>query len=122
MNILEENEWQSLSGFDFIVSNPPYIPTNEYEKLEREVLEFEPRLALTDEANGLLFYKRIIELAKEKLNSGGFLFFELGYNQGNAVAALISAAGCFEAIKQIPDLSGLDRIVFAKKLEINSIT
>lgn len=116
-NILDDIQQSLFHTYDFVISNPPYIPTEEYVALEPEVHHFEPRMALTDEGDGLRFYRKIVDFAKLKLSGGGFLFFEVGYNQGSAVAALISAAGCFEPAELIPDLNGHDRIILARKIQ-----
>ena len=99
--------------FDIIVSNPPYIQTEEVLKLDPEVRDHEPHLALDGGADGLDIYKRIIAKAKDHLNNGGEIFFEIGFDEGKAVSDLLLKAG-FMDVKVIKDLSGNDRIVSAK--------
>ena len=67
--------------FDIIVSNPPYISINDYSSLEKELLEHEPKIALTDNNDGYSFYESISALSKNWLTDGGKLYFELGINQ-----------------------------------------
>ncbi len=97
--------------FDCILSNPPYIPTKDMEKLEKE-LSFEPTNALDGGSDGLDFYRDIIEEAKEHLNKGGLLMFEIGFDQADAVRTLLSKKG-FTDNYVLQDYSKLDRIVLA---------
>ncbi len=98
--------------YDIIVSNPPYIKTDVIETLETEVKDFEPRIALDGTADGLAFYRRIIADAGEYLNAGGQIFFEIGYDQGEEVSALLAENG-FTGISVIKDYGGNDRVVTA---------
>jgi len=98
--------------FDIIVSNPPYIPSAEIESLMPEVKEHEPISALDGDADGLKFYREIINNAERYLKQQGQLFFEIGCEQGAAVSALLSEAG-YQNIRVIKDLEGLDRVVCA---------
>lgn len=108
------NLFDNLKGtFDVIVSNPPYIRTEEIEKLMPEVRDFEPYDALDGKEDGLMFYRKIIEQAKPYLKSGGYLMFEIGYDQGEAVSSLMKQAG-YEDVRVIRDLAGLDRVVTGK--------
>lgn len=100
--------------FDLIVSNPPYIPTAEIEKLMPEVREHEPLLALDGKEDGLIFYKRIIEEGYPYLKPGGFLMFEIGCDQGKEVSARMEQAG-YQDVKIVKDLAGLDRVVIGGK-------
>lgn len=106
--------YEAVEGtFDIIVSNPPYIPTEDIRELMPEVRLHEPMLALDGEEDGLAFYRRIIEGAREHLAENGEVFFEIGYNQGSAVSDLLLAAG-FTNVTVYKDLAGLDRVVYAK--------
>ncbi len=96
--------------FDCIISNPPYIPTKDIEKLEKE-LTFEPQNALDGGSDGLDFYRDIIDEAKDHLNLGGMLMFEIGFDQADAVKALLAKKG-FTDIFLLKDYSNLDRIVY----------
>ena len=97
--------------FDVIVSNPPYIPVGT--ELQKEVT-FEPSTALFANDNGLEFYEKIIPQSREFLNDNGFIAFEIGYDQGDAVYKLLEQAG-FKNIIIEKDIMGLDRIVYAQK-------
>lgn len=100
--------------FDLIISNPPYIPLNEKEQLQLEV-GFEPELALfAQDAEGIDFYDRIIKRAPEFLNDGGYLMFELGIGQAEAVKKLMENAG-FKNVEVEKDLAGIDRTILGKK-------
>lgn len=96
--------------FDVIVSNPPYIPTKEIQELMEEVKEYEPMLALDGKEDGLYYYRELIKQAGTYLLPNGFLCFEIGYDQGEAVSMLMKEAG-FVNIVTIKDLAGLDRVV-----------
>lgn len=100
--------------FDIIVSNPPYIESDEINLLSPEVKDFEPILALDGGKTGLEFYEKIINSAPKFLKSNGKLFFEIGYNQGESVPSLMN--GKFKNIKVIKDYSNNDRVVRGEKL------
>lgn len=103
--------WQAVTGkFNAIVSNPPYIPTEEVEKLETEVKDHEPRLALDGTEDGLFFYREITAHAAEYLNEGGWLLVEISYDQGPSVSQLFMEAG-FKDVEVVKDLPGNDRVV-----------
>ncbi len=95
--------------FDIVVSNPPYIKSDIIETLSPEVRDFEPRAALDGGIDGLSFYRRICEIAPEILNKGGLLAFEIGFDQGDAVSALMRES--FDRVAVIKDLCGNDRVV-----------
>lgn len=98
---------------DAIVSNPPYIVRDVIATLMPEVREFEPMNALDGGIDGLDFYRKIVEESCEWLRDGGWLFFEIGYDQGQALLDLMAEAGfCDCTLRQ--DLAGLDRVVFGK--------
>ncbi len=101
------------SKFDLIVSNPPYIESDVIETLAPEVKDYEPRLALDGDADGLTFYRRIIDTAPEYLYSSGYLIMEIGYNQAEAVSQLLNEKNCYHDIEVIKDYAGNDRVVRA---------
>ena len=101
--------------FDMIISNPPYIKSSVIPTLQREVCEHEPLSALDGGESGLDFYERIVSDVGEHLRKDGILLLEIGYDQGEAVSALISKNDDFTAIRVLKDLAEHDRIVFAKK-------
>ena len=102
--------------FDVIVSNPPYIATKEIEALEPEVREHEPMMALDGKEDGLYFYRKIVSASVDYLNPEGWLMFEIGYDQGEALSEMMKAAGYCE-IRVIKDLAGLDRVVIGKLMQ-----
>ena len=99
---------------DGVVSNPPYIEREVVRGLMPEVREFEPMNALDGGEDGLDFYKQIVLESKDWLKDKGWLFFEIGYNQGEAVLGFLEDAG-FEACAVKKDLAGLDRVVCGRK-------
>ena len=101
------------SKFDLIVSNPPYIRSDVIETLAPEVRDYEPRLALDGDADGLVFYRRIIDEAPKYLFSNGYLIMEIGYDQAFEVTELLEKAGCYHDIEVIKDYAGNDRVVRA---------
>jgi len=109
---LNVSDWFSNVGkrkFDLIVSNPPYVHPNQLELLSPEVLH-EPMLALTDNEDGLNAFKEIATNAQKFMVAGGRLIFEIGFDQGPAVADILNISG-FQDIRVLPDLNGSDRIV-----------
>ncbi len=102
------------NSFQMIVSNPPYIPRKVVEGLQPQVKDYEPWLALVGGEDGLDFYRQIIQEAPNYLQDDGWLIFEIGFDQGEAVSKLMEAFG-FSEIKAIKDLAGLDRVVLGKK-------
>jgi release factor glutamine methyltransferase len=102
------------SKFDLIVCNPPYVSAAEFEKLGKNVKDYEPKLALFAGNDGLDIYRRIIEKAEQFLKPGAALMLEIGYNQGQAVRQLLEQAGCFSEITIEKDLHNNDRIAVAK--------
>ncbi|MGB4674507.1 MAG: peptide chain release factor N(5)-glutamine methyltransferase [Azovibrio sp.] len=106
-----ESDWFAALGearFHLIVSNPPYIHAEDAH-LAGDGLRFEPRLALTDEADGLACIRRIVADAPSHLEPGGWLLFEHGWDQGEDSRNLLTAAG-FKAVQTWQDLAGHDRI------------
>ena len=99
--------------FDIIVSNPPYIPSDEIPKLDKNVRECDPLLALDGGKDGLDFYRAIISKAPSRLNSNGQIFFEVGKGQARAVRKLLREES-FEEIKTIKDYNKIERIVCGK--------
>lgn len=96
-------------NFDYIISNPPYISIEEFSGLDEEIHNFEPKLALTDEGDGLKFYHEILRIKKEIYPSSK-VFFEMAYNQSEKISQLIAEYG-FTEYKIYKDLSGIDRVV-----------
>lgn len=101
-------------AYDFIVSNPPYIPKDVVGTLSPGVKDYEPHLALDGGKDGLDFYRAITEGAKVYLKDGGYLLFEIGYDQGEELVRILKYNG-FRNVKVLKDLAGLDRVVLGVK-------
>lgn len=97
--------------FDAIVSNPPYLKTQDLMTAQRE-LSFEPVMALDGGEDGLNFYRRIIEQSKQVLKPGGFIFFEIGHDQADELKQLMNHE--FESIEVICDYAGCNRIILGR--------
>ena len=104
---------EDMGKFDIIVSNPPYIATKVIDTLAPEVKDYEPRLALDGSEDGLLFYRRIVDSVHKYLFSSGYLFLEIGYDQGKALTDMLKENGRFHDIEVIRDYAGNDRVVRA---------
>ena len=114
LKLLHSNWFEKISGsFDVIVSNPPYISSEEYAQLSAEVLKYDPKISLTLGGDGLEAYREILSRALEKLSKNGHIFLEIGYTQANAVGHLFREAG-FQQIKVHKDLGSRDRVISAK--------
>lgn len=117
---IHSNLFENLVGddcvetFDMIVSNPPYIPAEVIETLMPEVRDHEPRLALEAADEGLEFYKKITQEAVNWLKPEGWLFYEIGCEQGEAVSQISKENG-FRDIHTVKDLAGLDRVVYGRR-------
>jgi len=95
-----------------ILSNPPYIPRSVYEGLEREIFA-EPEIAFVGGEDGLIFYERLIPVCKKHVKKGGFIAFEIGYDQADSLRALAHAHDM--ACEIIKDYSGNDRVAILKE-------
>lgn len=102
---IEENQI-----FNMIVSNPPYIRTEVIPTLMEDVKDYEPYIALWGGEDGLIFYRRITSQCKKVLSSGGYLAFEIGYDQKDEVMEILKSEG-FINVYSIKDLSGNSRVV-----------
>ena len=105
-----------VGKFDLIVCNPPYVSSGEYEKLEQNVRDYEPRLALFAGDDGLDIYRRIIDKVDSFLKSDAALIMEIGYAQGQVIKELLERAGIFAEVKIEKDFHDNDRVVTAKKV------
>ena len=118
-HFLQSDLFEKVEGkFEIIVSNPPYIASAEVDRLMPEVRDHEPRMALDGTEDGLYFYRRIIEEAGKHLVSSGMLFFEIGYDQGQAVSELMRTEG-YREVQVVQDYAGLDRVVLGTYCERN---
>lgn len=100
-------------NFDLIVSNPPYIRPEDMEQLQREV-RHEPRMALEAPEGGLHFYKEIARRWKERLNPGGILLFEVGFDQAGEVSEILAGQG-LTGVSSAKDYGGNDRAVWGRR-------
>ena len=108
--LVEADLFPEESGFSFIVSNPPYIPTHDIFNLPPEVRDYEPLEALDGGPDGLSVIMRIVEGAGRYLKEGGWLLLEVGYGQAEKVEELFKKAG-FKEVSSVRDYSGIKRIV-----------
>lgn len=108
---VRSNLFDNLEGrFDLIVSNPPYIPQADILGLMPEVRDFEPVTALDGGVDGLDFYRRITDQGREYLNDNGYLYLEIGYDQGPAVTNMMCAAG-YRDVSVVKDYAHHERVV-----------
>lgn len=108
---IRSNLYENINGrFDLIVSNPPYIMQSEILDLMPEVRDFEPVGALDGGIDGLDFYRQIIVQSMDYLNKDGYLYLEIGYNQGPAVTNMMCAAG-YREVSVIKDMAHHERVV-----------
>lgn len=113
--LMQSDLFEKIEGsFDLIVSNPPYIRRDEIPGLMEEVRLHEPLMALDGHGDGLYFYRKIIEESDLYLKQGGWLMFEIGSDQGEAVTAMMRRAG-YTRVEVIRDLAGLDRVVTGRR-------
>lgn len=103
--------WNDFRGsVDIIVSNPPYIRTQDIATLDVSVREYDPIIALDGGLSGLRSYEEISSLAKQWISPGGYIFFEVGYDQAKDVADILAQCG-YTSIEISKDLAGIDRLV-----------
>ena len=112
----EGSLFEPLAGkkFDVVISNPPYVLSGDLDNLQPEIYR-EPRIALDGGADGLNFYREIIDAAPKFLNDNGFLALEVGANQSDAVIKLINDGGAFSYTQIWKDLANIERVVAAWK-------
>jgi release factor glutamine methyltransferase len=118
VSMLGESEDQhtvagSRSMFDFVVSNPPYVGEDQIDWVQREVREFEPRLAWGGSSEGEAVYRRLIPQAAAVLRGGGYLVVEIGYSMGESVPSLFGRDWSDVTVR--PDLAGIPRVVIGRK-------
>lgn len=111
-SFLESDLFTKVEGrYDIIVSNPPYIRSDVIPNLMPEVRDHEPMMALDGTEDGLFFYREITKKAKDYLNRGGMLYYEIGCDQAEEVCAIMETEG-FREIEVVKDFAGLDRVVY----------
>lgn len=112
VTLLQSDLLKGVQGkkFSLLLSNPPYIVSRVIPGLDREVSEYEPKMALDGGEDGLVFYRRIAKEAKAVLLPGARLYLEIGYDQGESVKDIFQKEG-YEAVEVFPDLSGNPRVL-----------
>lgn len=103
------------SGFDMIVSNPPYVSKAEYEGLDKNVRDYEPQAALLAGEGGLEFYRIIAENCERFLKPTGAVVLEIGFEQAADVCNIFDSLSIFSSVKSLKDFAGNDRIVIAQR-------
>ena len=113
IEFIQSDMFEGLSDrkFDVILSNPPYVETDDIATLQKEVKDFEPHVALDGGKDGLDFYRIIAKKAAEHLNENGVLILECGENQAKVVAELLKK---YKNVEIIKDLENVERIVKAE--------
>ena len=104
------DDLNALGKFDLIVSNPPYVSGKDFENLEPELKIHEPKIALSDNSDGMSFYRHIISISDKLLNNPGKIYFEVGMDQSLKVKELFEQKQ-FNNIRITKDYSGIDRII-----------
>lgn len=99
--------------FDFVISNPPYVGEADADKVQRQVREFEPKIAVFSGHEGLDIYRRLIPQALDHLRPGGWFVAEIGYSEEEKVKALLEG---WSSIQVTPDLQGIPRVIAARKI------
>jgi release factor glutamine methyltransferase len=102
--------------FDLIVSNPPYIPSAEIEKLDRSVRDYEPHTALDGGSDGLDFHRRILGGTKDRLRAGGQIFLEIQFDQGSRSLELAQSYDFLDNVRVIKDHAGHSRVTAARRV------
>jgi release factor glutamine methyltransferase len=98
--------------FDFVLSNPPYVGRSEADKVQREVREHEPEVAVFGGDRGLDIYERLIPQAHQVLKPSGYLLLEIGYSIEEPIRHLLEA---WKEVRAVPDLQGIPRVIIARK-------
>jgi release factor glutamine methyltransferase len=112
-NILK-NDLNNFPMFDVIVSNPPYVSKESFSSLQKEIKDFEPAIAVTDNDDGYTFFRTISEKVSVKLKENGKLFFEVAQGQSEEVRDIMEK-GNFRNIRVIKDYQSIDRVIFGEK-------
>jgi len=108
-----KDELTNFPMYDCVVSNPPYVSKENFSTLQREIKEFEPRHAVTDERDGYTFYRSICKKVSEKIKSKGKLFFEIAEGQCNTVTKIMEQNNFINIIVK-KDYQNIDRIVYGE--------
>lgn len=114
MDIFDSNAAEIFADADIIVSNPPYVSQGEFTNLQDEITKYEPKMAVSDNGNGLKFYERICELGKENIKNGKMLYFEVGAGQSNSVTKILEKND-FGKITTVKDYAKIERVISGVK-------
>ena len=114
---LKKIDWRGK--YSMILSNPPYIPSVDIQKIMPEVQNYEPLKALDGGRDGLDFYREIIPKASHRLEKNGYLILEIGHSQAREVTGIIENSSSYNNIKVIQDYSGYDRVIKAQRKSVN---
>jgi len=108
------NDLNNFPMFDIVVSNPPYVSKKNYSTLQKEIKNFEPAIAITDEGDGYTFYREISAKASVKLKENGKLFFEIAQGQSEVVVEFMTKNN-FKNIGVTKDYQNIDRVIFGER-------
>ncbi len=115
IDILDQNQWNLLEQFDLIVSNPPYVTHFEKNKMQENVLNYEPHLALfVPDNNALVFYEAILDFSMKHLNINGRFYFEINESKGDEIVKL-AISKSFSKVKLHQDIHGKNRFISGSK-------
>lgn len=115
VEFVHSDMFQNIIGkFDIIVSNPPYIPSEEVDTLDEEVAKYDPRISLDGGSDGLDFYRKISKNARDFLTANGMLCVEIGFNQGKQVYDIMKEI--FISVEVLKDIANNDRIVIGRNI------
>ena len=109
-----KNDLNNFPMFNIVVSNPPYVSKESYLTLQKEIKNFEPAIAVTDEGDGYTFYREISAKASVKLKENGKLFFEVAQGQSGEVVEIMTKNN-FTNIGVIKDYQNIDRVIFGER-------
>jgi release factor glutamine methyltransferase len=101
--------------FDFVVANPPYVGESEADKVQKQVREFEPKIAVFCGPEGMDVYRRLMPQARGALRTGGWLVVEIGYSTEEKVKALLTAESGWAQVQTTADLQGIPRVIAAQR-------
>ncbi len=110
LDIFDYDISKAKNKFDIIVSNPPYVSNDEYNTLQKEIIEYEPAVAVTDYSDGYKFYEYITKISRDLLTRGGTLFYEIGKGQAEKVISILERNG-FSDIRVKKDYAEIERVI-----------
>jgi release factor glutamine methyltransferase len=114
VDVLSDAVFEIGDTFDMVVSNPPYGSEEDLKGLQPEILKYEPKIAIFDGGDGLKFLRRISEVGNRLLRKGGYLLFEVGFDQSLKIKEIMEAFG-YEAIEVFKDLAGIHRVIKGRR-------